>query len=187
MTTTRTASGAPPQSAVTHIELTVGGMACGACAARVERTLRGSDGVVDAGVNFATSRARIAFDTGLTGRDSLVALVASLGYEATPVLADAPPEVIAVAAGLAGAAGSLLSRAGVMTVAAGAVAGAIAAEILDLHVFGLHSEVGPAAVVTVHAPAFLFLAGALLLRSRLPDAVVALASCEGGAAPRRVS
>src|SRR2546423_587965 len=109
MTTTRTASGAPPQSAVTHIELTVGGMACGACAARVERTLRGSDGVVDAGVNFATSRARIAFDTGLTGCDSLVALVASLGYEATPVLADAPPEVIAGAK--AGAVG-WLARAG---------------------------------------------------------------------------
>jgi hypothetical protein len=74
-----------------------------------------------------------------------------------------------------------------MTIAAGAVAGAIAAEILDLHVFHLHSEVGPAAVVAVHAPAFLFLAGGLLLRSRLPDAVVALASCEGDAAPRRVS
>ena len=96
------------------------------------------------------------------------------------------PAVIAVAAGLAGAAGSLLSRAGVMTVAAGAVAGAIAAEVLSLHVFRLHSEVGPAAAVAVHAPAFLFLAGGLLLRSKLPDTVAALASCEGQATSRRI-
>jgi hypothetical protein len=46
---------------------------------------------------------------------------------------------------------------------------------------------GPAAAVAVHAPAFVFLAGGLLLRSKLPEAVVALASCEGSAAPRRAS
>jgi hypothetical protein len=96
------------------------------------------------------------------------------------------PAVIAVAAGLAGAAGSLLSRGGVMTVATGAIAGAIAAEGFDLHVFRLHSDVG-LAVVAVHAPAFLFLVGGLLLRSKLPDAVAVLASCEGNAATRRVT
>ena len=96
------------------------------------------------------------------------------------------PALVAVAAGLTGAAGSLLSRAGVMTVAAGATAGAITAEVLDLHVFHLHSDVG-LAVVAVHAPAFLFLAGALLFRSKLPEAVAALASCDGDAAPRRIT
>jgi heavy metal translocating P-type ATPase len=79
---------------VANVELTVGGMACGACAARVERTLRGHDGVVDAGVNFATARARVAFDPGLTGSDTLVSLISSLGYEAAPVAPDAPPEVL---------------------------------------------------------------------------------------------
>jgi heavy metal translocating P-type ATPase len=107
--TTRTASVAPPQSAVTSVELTVRGMACGACAARVERTLRGQDGVVDAGVNFATSRARIAFDAGVTGSDSLVALIASLGYEAAPVPADAPLEVMG---GADPGGGGWLARAG---------------------------------------------------------------------------
>jgi len=92
--TTRTVSGSLPQGAVTSVELTVGGMACGACAARVERSLRGQNGVVDAGVNFATSRARIAFDAAATGCDSLVALIASLGYEAAPVPDDGPPGVM---------------------------------------------------------------------------------------------
>ena len=92
--TTRTPFASPAQGVVTSVEFTVGGMACGACAARVERTLRGQDGVVDAGVNFATSRARIAFDAEATGCDSLVAVIASLGYEAAPVPTDGPPEVM---------------------------------------------------------------------------------------------
>ena len=83
----------PRSTDVTSVELTVGGMACGACAARVEKALRKHDGVVDAGVNFATSRARVAFDSGVTGRDTLVRLISSLGYEAAPVLPDTPPEV----------------------------------------------------------------------------------------------
>jgi hypothetical protein len=110
------------------------------------------------------------------------------GSLAARLLLLAAPAAIAVAAGLAGAAGSLLSRGGVMTVAAGAIAGAIAAEGFDLHVFGLHSDVG-LAVVALHAPAFLFFAGGLLLRSKLPDAVTALASyeCGGEGMPRNVT
>ena len=91
---TRTASDALSQSAVVSVELVVGGMACGACAARVERTLRGHGGVIDAGVNFATSRARVAFDPVAIGCESLVAVIASLGYEAAPVPTDAPPEIV---------------------------------------------------------------------------------------------
>jgi heavy metal translocating P-type ATPase len=75
------------------VELTVGGMACGACAARVEKELRGRDGVIDAGVNFATARARVAFDPGLTESDTLISVVSSLGYDAAPVSADAPAEL----------------------------------------------------------------------------------------------
>ena len=86
--------------------------------------------------------------------------------------------MVAVAAGLAGAAGSLLRRGGVMTVAAAAIAGALTAEVLDLHVFHLHSEIGLLAAVAIHAPAFLFLAGVLLFQSRLPDTVAELSACD---------
>jgi heavy metal translocating P-type ATPase len=91
---TRTVSAAPSQSAVTSVELTVAGMTCGACAARVERALRRYDGVVDAGVNFATARARVAFDAGVTGGDSLAAVIESLGYEAAPVESDEPTKPV---------------------------------------------------------------------------------------------
>ena len=63
---------APPENATRTetVELSIGGMACGACAARVEKALRAQDGVVDAGVNFATSRARVLIGFGRDERRS---------------------------------------------------------------------------------------------------------------------
>ncbi|HTU75132.1 MAG TPA: cation-translocating P-type ATPase [Trebonia sp.] len=61
-------------------ELIVGGMSCGACAARIERRLNRLDGV-EASVNYATSRAYI---THAGGRDlpELVGVIESCGYSA---------------------------------------------------------------------------------------------------------
>ena len=88
------------------------------------------------------------------------------------------PALLAVGSGLAGAAGSLLDRLGVITVGTAAVAGAFTAETVDLHLFDLHTGVGVVAAVVIHAPAFLFLVGGLLLQSRLPDAVADGTSCD---------
>jgi heavy metal translocating P-type ATPase len=79
--------------AVDTLELTVVGMSCGACAARVEKALRRHDGVVDAGVNFATGRARVAFDPAITGGETVATVVSALGYEAAPVLPDEAPAI----------------------------------------------------------------------------------------------
>jgi heavy metal translocating P-type ATPase len=85
---------APPgEGGPATVELAIGGMACGACAARVEKALRGHDGVVDAGVNFATARARVAFRAGETGVGAVCGLVGSLGYEVSVVVPDAPAAV----------------------------------------------------------------------------------------------
>ncbi len=77
------------------------------------------------------------------------------------------PALVAAGAGLGGAAGSLLTRPGVMTVATSAVAGAVAAEELDLHLLRLHSAVGVVPAVAIHAPAFLFLLAGLRWRSNI--------------------
>ena len=70
----------------TEAELVVGGMTCGACAARIERRLNRLDGVA-ATVNYATGRAYFA-STG--GRDpaELIGVITSVGYTAEP---PAPP------------------------------------------------------------------------------------------------
>ena len=65
-------------------ELQVDGMSCSACAARIQETLDGLDGVEAAVVNFATGRATIVHEPGITD-DALASTIEDLGYG---VLAD---------------------------------------------------------------------------------------------------
>jgi Cu+-exporting ATPase len=63
------------------LELPVTGMSCAGCAANVERALKKVDGVHEAGVNFATGRATVVFDTRLVGPGNLVKAVRNAGYD----------------------------------------------------------------------------------------------------------
>ncbi|MGW1075894.1 heavy metal translocating P-type ATPase [Streptomyces sp. NPDC002537] len=64
----------------TQVELTIGGMTCASCAARVEKKLNRMEGV-EATVNYATEKARVTYREGLTVAD-LVATVEATGYTA---------------------------------------------------------------------------------------------------------
>ena len=44
------------------LDLDVGGMTCGSCAARVQRILQKQPGIAAADVNFATGKARVQTD-----------------------------------------------------------------------------------------------------------------------------
>ncbi|MFF5226366.1 HAD-IC family P-type ATPase [Dactylosporangium sp. NPDC000521] len=61
-------------------ELTIGGMTCAACAARIEKKLNRLDGV-SASVNYATEKARVDFPPTLVVAD-LIATVEQTGYTA---------------------------------------------------------------------------------------------------------
>ncbi|BBX15403.1 copper-translocating P-type ATPase [Mycolicibacterium duvalii] len=65
---------------MTALELSIGGMTCASCAARVEKKLNKLDGVT-ATVNFATEKARVEFDADVTP-EQLVAAVQAAGYDA---------------------------------------------------------------------------------------------------------
>ncbi|WP_394361575.1 heavy metal translocating P-type ATPase [Amycolatopsis sp. SB7-3] len=69
-----------PESAVRTVELTVSGMTCAACSARVERALNKLDGV-RASVNYATERATVQVPETLAD-DVLVERVRKSGYTA---------------------------------------------------------------------------------------------------------
>lgn len=69
-----------PESAVRTVELTVSGMTCAACSARVERTLNKLDGV-RASVNYATERATVQVPEALDD-DVLIERVRKSGYTA---------------------------------------------------------------------------------------------------------
>jgi Cu+-exporting ATPase len=64
-----------------HVLLTIGGMTCSSCAARIERKLNKLDGVT-ATVNFATETAAVDYDPDTTDPQTLVATVEATGYSA---------------------------------------------------------------------------------------------------------
>jgi P-type Cu+ transporter len=70
------------------VELSIGGMTCASCAARVEKKLNKLDGVT-ATVNFATEKAAVSFPGTVTPED-LVTVVERTGY--TAALPAPPPE-----------------------------------------------------------------------------------------------
>jgi Cu+-exporting ATPase len=70
-----------PTRAAGQVELSLEGMTCAACAARIEKTLNRVPGA-RAAVNFATESARVRYDPGQTSSESLIAAVERAGYHA---------------------------------------------------------------------------------------------------------
>jgi len=79
------------------VELSIGGMTCASCAARVEKKLNRLDGVT-ATVNFATEKAAVTFPAAITPGD-LIAVVGQAGYTAALPAPPPAPEDTAPAAG----------------------------------------------------------------------------------------
>ncbi|MFF7995880.1 heavy metal translocating P-type ATPase [Kitasatospora xanthocidica] len=83
---------APDVEARDRVELSIGGMTCASCAARIEKKLNRMDGV-EATVNYATEKAQVHYGPGITVED-LIATVERTGYtaELPPPPAPAAPE-----------------------------------------------------------------------------------------------
>jgi Cu+-exporting ATPase len=79
-TTTATTSATTSAPATHTISLSIGGMTCASCAARIGKRLNKIDGV-EAGVNYATEQATITF-TDDTSVDELIGEIESIGYTA---------------------------------------------------------------------------------------------------------
>ncbi|MET7853591.1 heavy metal translocating P-type ATPase [Streptomyces avermitilis] len=80
-----------PIGPASEVELTIGGMTCASCAARVEKKLNRMDGVT-ATVNFATEKAKVSYPAEVEVAE-LIATVVKTGYTATeppPPQAEAP-------------------------------------------------------------------------------------------------
>lgn len=55
-------------------------MSCAACAAKIEKKLTATDGVIKAAVNFATEKATVDYDPAQTGAQNLIHVISELGY-----------------------------------------------------------------------------------------------------------
>jgi heavy metal translocating P-type ATPase len=74
---------------VSETGLFLDGLRCASCVARVERSLRETNGVREASVNHTTHRALVRFDPERVDVGGLLARVRELGYDATPFDPDA--------------------------------------------------------------------------------------------------
>ncbi|WP_189184938.1 heavy metal translocating P-type ATPase [Streptomyces albiflavescens] len=83
-------------STTSEVELSIGGMTCASCAARVEKKLNRMDGVT-ATVNFATEKAKVSYPQGVQVAD-LIATVVKTGYTAEEPPPPASPEEAAAPA-----------------------------------------------------------------------------------------
>ncbi len=64
------------------IELSIEGMTCASCVARVEKTLKRLPGITNATVNLATERALVSYSPGGVGVDDMTSAIAVIGYQA---------------------------------------------------------------------------------------------------------
>ncbi|HLG14466.1 MAG TPA: heavy metal translocating P-type ATPase [Blastocatellia bacterium] len=73
-----------PTSTGERVDLPITGMSCAACARHIEENLSQSAGVRSAGVNFATARATVVYDPGVTSIKRLIEAVKQSGYDTAP-------------------------------------------------------------------------------------------------------
>ncbi len=66
---------------LTHNTYPITGMSCAACAARVDKALNAVEGVEQASVNFASSKANVTFDPSKCSEQTLQHAVREAGYE----------------------------------------------------------------------------------------------------------
>ena len=79
----------PPAPGLDGLDLTLTGMTCASCAARIEKKLNRLDGV-EATVNYATEKATVTYDPALVTPERLVETVESIGYGASPASSATP-------------------------------------------------------------------------------------------------
>lgn len=68
---------------VVKSDISISGMGCSSCVAKIENKLKKMDGVVHAQVNFASETATVEFDSEQLNRQDLTQAIESLGYKVT--------------------------------------------------------------------------------------------------------
>ncbi|MFE7480612.1 heavy metal translocating P-type ATPase [Streptomyces sp. NPDC057552] len=95
-TTPGTTPGTAPAVGTGTVELTIGGMTCASCAARIEKKLNRMDGV-EATVNYATEKAKVTYRGEDVSVQDLISTVEATGYTAQ----EPPPPTAAKEGGTA--------------------------------------------------------------------------------------
>ena len=76
---------AKAEPTATTVNLSLSGMKCGACSAKVTTALEGVEGVTAAAVDHTEGSAEVVLSPGSTTPEALIAVLTELGYEAKVV------------------------------------------------------------------------------------------------------
>jgi len=66
---------------MTDVTLSIGGMGCDACCARIEKALNKLNGIKSVSVNLASAKAKIAYDQDVLQLSSIKEAITNEGYE----------------------------------------------------------------------------------------------------------
>jgi len=72
------------------VTLPVTGMSCANCAANIDKTLAGMDGIDEAGASFASERVKITFDSDRTDLKKIVKKIQDLGFDVPTASTEVP-------------------------------------------------------------------------------------------------
>ncbi|MCA1786297.1 MAG: heavy metal translocating P-type ATPase [Desulfobacteraceae bacterium] len=73
-----------------NLTLPVTGMSCANCAASIDKTLAGMEGIIDVGASFATEGVRVTFDSEKTDLQKIIAKIRDLGFDVPLAEAQVP-------------------------------------------------------------------------------------------------
>ncbi len=65
---------------VSEVELNIQGMTCAACANRIEKKLKNSNGIIDAFINLATETGKVKYIDTVTNQDEIIKIIKNTGY-----------------------------------------------------------------------------------------------------------
>lgn len=65
-----------------NVTIPIGGMTCAACAARIEKVLNKTEGIIKASVNLATEKASVEYDSKIIRLSEIRAIIEKTGYKA---------------------------------------------------------------------------------------------------------
>ena len=65
-----------------EIKLSIKGMTCAACANRIEKKLKKTEGIIDSSVNLATEKAKIKYIDSLLNENQIMEIIRKTGYDA---------------------------------------------------------------------------------------------------------
>jgi P-type Cu+ transporter len=71
----------PSEKETNRIDISINGMSCAGCASKVEKKLGAVEGVIEAGVNFATKKATVLYNTDKAKPFDFIDKISGMGYE----------------------------------------------------------------------------------------------------------